>query len=227
MGIVALGGLFLLLVLGSAKKAPASMDVEDKPLRPGEGDDALIKKVINRQMSALPGLLKSPLNEVTDAAWNKFIAWCRQGALATITPGYNLGYYLINPRQLADFGYMRNVRKVKWQGKDVYNGEWVPPNTEAKFLSDAALQYEVLQKILLNHAKAIGARYKQALNTTIASAAGDTGKPYEKLPITLSGLLGIAKSAGLGGLDKWLASPEDRKKFAQTTQAFVESNGIF
>lgn len=47
------------------------------------------------------------------------------------------------------------------------------------------------------------------------------------IPITLSGLFGVASVAGLEDMMEWLSSKSDRKKFPNTTAAFVRANGIF
>lgn len=47
------------------------------------------------------------------------------------------------------------------------------------------------------------------------------------IPITLSGLFGVASVAGLEDMMEWLGSKSDRKKFPNTTAAFMRANGIF
>lgn len=46
-------------------------------------------------------------------------------------------------------------------------------------------------------------------------------------PVTLSGLLGLLKSAGIDGAKSWLANPSDRTKFPHTTRTFLTTNGVF
>ena len=45
--------------------------------------------------------------------------------------------------------------------------------------------------------------------------------------LTLSGLLGVIQCAGLDGATSWLERSGDRKKFPHTTQAFLNTNGIY
>lgn len=49
----------------------------------------------------------------------------------------------------------------------------------------------------------------------------------ERVPLTLSGLLGVIQSAGLDGASGWLQSLLDRKRYPHTTQAFQRTNGVF
>lgn len=49
----------------------------------------------------------------------------------------------------------------------------------------------------------------------------------KEVPITESGMLGVIKSAGFDGAEKWLTNPDDRKKFRMTTDTFMRTNGIF
>lgn len=64
-------------------------------------------------------------------------------------------------------------------------------------------------------------------------AAENIGKPVmipdlpEPVAVTLSGLLGIASVAGLEDMASWLTSKADRRKFPNTTAAFMRTNGIF
>lgn len=45
--------------------------------------------------------------------------------------------------------------------------------------------------------------------------------------ITLSGVLGVIQCAGLEGAVGWLERPTDRKRYPHTTQAFLNTNGVF
>lgn len=58
----------------------------------------------------------------------------------------------------------------------------------------------------------------------VPTPEGGTSIPIE---VTLSGVLGVIQAAGLEGAASWLADPSDRRKFANTTRAFVRTNGVF
>lgn len=49
----------------------------------------------------------------------------------------------------------------------------------------------------------------------------------ESTCLTLSGLLGVIQCAGLEGAVGWLEQPGDRRRYPNTTQAFLNTNGIF
>jgi len=90
---------------------------------------------------------------------------------------------------------------------------------------------------------ASSAAQRAALNIDLADACeklregGDVGTqvgrllaiPGEAEPraVTLSGLLGVAQVAGLEGCISWLENRGDRKKYPNTTAAFVRCNGVF
>jgi hypothetical protein len=69
--------------------------------------------------------------------------------------------------------------------------------------------------------------------TASGDAARHIGRPIslpdapELVTITLSGLLGVASVAGLDDMPDWLAHKADRKKFPNTTAAFLRTNGVF
>jgi len=157
--------------------------------------------------------VKSPIEGVSDAAWGTFVAWGRQAKPSTITANYNLGAYLTNMRTLVDQGLAKNERQVDYNGRKVWQADWVPPHTLERFLADAELQYQVFRRQMVAHAKHILKTHRDQL-----------GKTIEGKTATLSGLLGASKQAGLGGLAKWLAN--DNRKSA-TTEAYLATTGLF
>jgi hypothetical protein len=53
------------------------------------------------------------------------------------------------------------------------------------------------------------------------------GRVLEGQPATLSGLMAVARYAGLGGLPGWAEQADERQHFTETTAAFRRCNGIF
>ena len=53
------------------------------------------------------------------------------------------------------------------------------------------------------------------------------GQKIEDQDATLSGLLAVAKKAGLGGLASWVKSAKERSTFKDTTESYQQLNGIF
>jgi len=49
----------------------------------------------------------------------------------------------------------------------------------------------------------------------------------ESLPMTLSGLLAVMRVAGTANATKWVDSPEERKRFPNTSKVFKLTNGCF
>jgi hypothetical protein len=49
----------------------------------------------------------------------------------------------------------------------------------------------------------------------------------EPVTITLSGVLGVIQAAGIDGAVGWLEDQKDRRRYPHTTQAFLNTNGVF
>jgi hypothetical protein len=60
-----------------------------------------------------------------------------------------------------------------------------------------------------------------------AHCASVLGTEIEGQTATLSGLLAVARCAGLGGLATWVTDAKERVKFSFTTQAYRRCNGLF
>lgn len=193
--------------------------------------DAMIESEVRRQIASATPYVTSPISGVSDAGWRAFVEWSKQGRGGTVTAAGNMGAFLLNARQLMDVGLMRGVRRVALSsGREVYDGEWMPPHSRDEFLSDPALQYEAFSKVMRNVAREILSRYRSQLGRPLRLKSDDPTLPvkdYELKPVTLSGLLGAAKQSGMYGLEHWIASPKDRDEFQRTTTAFIETNGMF
>lgn len=152
---------------------------------------------------------------VMDEYWTLYVKSVQTGGQTTITPTYNLGLFGLGMRILEDFGYAKNVKKVNYNGKLVWKGDFAGPYSLESFLADANLQYEVFLKMTANHFNYISKKHKGIMYFNQILVNGKQ--------ITYSGLLAVAKFAGLSGMDKWITG--DRKE--ATTKAFEKSNAIF
>jgi len=158
----------------------------------------------------------SPINEATDAQWSALVSALATGARGAVNADdKTLGRWRIDYRQLMSLGL---VERKGAQGAAGY--VWLKigntPVTERSFLDDEGAQYAVLERILLGHYHGI-----------IEEWQGQIGGTVDSKPISLSGLLGLARKAGISGMAGWLCKPEDRAKFTKTGEAFDRTNGIF
>ena len=167
------------------------------------------------------GNLRSPIAEASDEQWTRFVEALATGEEGKVNSNGTLGRWLIDYRQLRDLGIVTEVAK-RADGKG-YTGTWKRINgiesgdPEKEFLADEAAQYMALVQICLHH-------YAAVIEEWSGQIGGHLG---DRVPITLSGLLGVARKTGLSGLGSWLANESDRKKFTLTTECFNRCNGIF
>lgn len=194
------------------------LDAQGNPITPAPtpGVDAATQADIDRELdkerTKLPKKFPSPFKGVSDDAWTKYVMAQRVGKLNTVSPGFALGIWGMGMRVLQDLGYATNVKLAPTaDGRQVFKGDFVPPLTMDIFLSDAPRQYEAFRRMTERHAAYIQQKYAARL---------------ANIPdITLSGYLGVAKQAGLKGMDEWFTKPETRK--AATTAAFEKFNKMF
>src|SRR4029077_21246056 len=131
-----------------------------------------------------------------------------------ISPRGNLGIFQMSLPRLADLGLVTNLHKDRATGK--YSADWVAPLTREKFLGDPKLQYDTFVRSTVADRKAILARHGDKIGKVIARKVA-----------TLSGLLTVARQAGLSGLAVWLASGANKVKFPKTSSAYLRGNGVF
>lgn len=228
------GGIAVIALLASLFKSKPNHDGSVSPppqlpatslddLPPGDGEDdapipvdaqteADIKEEIKSEKAKLPKILPSPFTGIHDEQWTEYVKRQKTGRLNTITPSYMLGLFLMGMRILQDLGYAKNVKLTQREGKQVYMGDWAGPYSLNMYLGDAMLQYEAFHKMSILHGKHIASTYK--IPVTI-----------DGVQVTLSGLLGVAKRAGLAGLKKWVEEPATRKP--ETTAEMKRVNNIF
>jgi len=121
-------------------------------------------------------------------------------SLRTKTPDYRSDNYLGS--------YEHNRRRLRQLGID------------ESTLTSADGQYNALCKDI--------ADYLDKCQQLIANHVGDVIDVNGKqVPVTLSGLLALLKAAGPKGAEGWLARPEDRTSFKNTTECFLRCNSCF
>ena len=142
----------------------------------------------------------SPLAGVPDEGWRQFVALLARES-PTFSSSRHVGQYRQRRERLAEFG--------------------VDPQA---IHGSAAAQRQALDTDLVDahHHAAAGGILAEHLGRPIA-IPGHDGVAM----ITLSGVLGVIQCAGLDGAVGWLESPNDRKRYPHTTQAFLRTNGVF
>lgn len=202
---------------------PAPGSVPDAVTSPTPGVDsstqADIENELDKERTKLPKKFPSPFPRVSDDAWTKYVMGQRTGKLNTITAGFALGIWGLGMRVLQDLGLAKNVKLQPMsvitttgsETRQVFKGDFVPPLTQQRFLSDAPTQYEAFRRMTQAHAGYISKKY-----ANLIANAGD---------VSLSGLLALAKHAGLAGMDKWMSDPSTRKE--STSAQFKKFNGMF
>jgi len=163
-----------------------------------------------------PVVFQSPLDGVTDEAWTKFVKRSRSARPSTVSAKYQLGMFAMTARDLADAGFMTTAQKQDEDGHSVWMGEWAPGKSLDEFIASPQQQYDAFMALTKLHATVIG---KQKVSII--------GEEIEGQKATLSGLLAVAKKAGLGGLASWVKSAKERSTFKDTTERYQQLNGIF
>jgi hypothetical protein len=92
----------------------------------------------------------------------------------------------------------------------------ISPNS----LTDENQQYAALEKDIQDARE----RYRKLINDYVGDVVTVVGLPH---CVTMSGVLGLIKSAGAEGAKEWLTSESDRQKYPNTTKQFLLTNGLF
>lgn len=146
-----------------------------------------------------PVYTSSPIRGVPDAAWQAFC-----GALVRESPDFDgprhIGRYRHRKDRLAEIGF------------DPAAVAGAPHVQDDAFAADVADSFRHLLE-----------------SGTLDQVIGQSVPVPEvgKVPITLSGMLGLSSVAGLEGAIEWLQRPDDRTRYPHTTQAFLRCNGVF
>jgi len=171
---------------------------------------------LGKDVPAEPMKFVSPLSSVSDEAWTKYVKQSRTHRRDAVSDNFRLGTYQLSARDLADAGFMVSAKKVDEDGRSVWVGEWVPGKSLEDFLASTEQQYEAFVALSKMHAEAIAKRHADVIGSTTESQG-----------VTLSGLMAVARKAGLGGLASWLKSAKERSTFRATTERYEKLNGIF
>ena len=165
---------------------------------------------------AVEAVYPSLFKNVADTEWTSYVRRSRIARPSAVAPDGRLGCYALSPRELADAGWMLDAHKAQRDGRLSWEGTWAPGRSEAVFLADPSEQYEALVALSTLHARVIKRQHTEVF-----------GEALEGQPATLSGLLGVCRRAGLGGLRGWATDTAQRKRFPETTAAYARLNGIF
>jgi hypothetical protein len=157
----------------------------------------------------------SPIPEASDEQWARFVRLMQVGDTAAVTPSGQVGIFQTRLKRLQDLGLARDVRRINGPSGPRWTATFRPPLTLARLLGDPLLQYRIFVASMRRYRGEILAEHRGAIGTQI-----------EGKPATLSGLLAVAHHAG-PALASWLASANDRKRFAKTTAAYGRTTGVF
>lgn len=149
----------------------------------------------------------SPLPDVPVDKWLNFIqALSVQGFHEETSNG--LGRFAMRPRRLGDLHIMTNLRRAPdATGRQVWDGDFVPPLTREQFLANREKQRDTLVRSVLLH------------------ASEELGRDLKVLPkgVSRSGALAILHAGGPGALKTWNEKP----RFDHAANLFARANGIF
>lgn len=180
---------------------------------------ALTERARNAAAASPTAVYPSPFPSVPTPAWSAWVHAMRAGTKPdTITPGYFLGMFGLGMQRAVDLGLAENPRQIVRNGRKVWDADWLAPLQPGpqKFLSMPAFQYATFRRAVAADLAAIGSQMPQAVGTEI-----------DGVKATPSGLLAVAKLAGVHGLKAWLEDPAVRAKFPQSSALFHKVNGIF
>ena len=168
--------------------------------------------------------LESPIAGVPADKWQEFVKILGRGESGDRKS--RLGIFGLTPKRLSDLGVMTNIRSEKTadNAKTAFSGDFVGMS-ESDFLTSPSLQYEIFARSISDYAKVLPEMCGAAIGKQVSGQGA--GQNTKKSTVTLSGLLALAHLAGIGGVKSWLQKPEDRKKFTNTTNLFLETTGLF
>ena len=142
----------------------------------------------------------SPIAGISDDAWRKFVVLLSREA-PTYNSGRSVGQFRQRRERLTELG--------------------IDPNA---ILGSAQAQRAALDVDLADayHHATEGGLIARFVGRRVAVPGRD-----EPEVITLSGILGVIQCAGIDNAVGWLERQGDRKRYPNTTQAFLHTNGIY
>ncbi len=163
----------------------------------------------------------SPFPEASQEQWLSFVR-CVKGDKepGDITDNGQMGMFGANARRLGELGIMSDVRQITIDENDkpIYMGIFKPPiESLEQYLSKPRLQYKVFVTDMKDYQRKI----------TTGQLSSFIGSQADDKTVSLSGLLGLVKQAGLKGAKSWLTNPKDHSRFPHTTAMFNCTNGLF
>jgi hypothetical protein len=130
---------------------------------------------------------RSPLEGVSQEAWQRFVASLEVQAIGAVSNSGGLGSYDIRPRRLVELGYATALRSKRTPtSRQIQVCEFILPWTQARFLSDSIAQYVALSRSI--------SMYYQAL------VKGEIEKPRD---MSVAGALAVLHVGGRGALKSW------------------------
>ena len=156
---------------------------------------------------------------VSDDQWTTYVRRSRVARPGAVSPDNRMGAYGLTARELSDIGVMDEAHKsldADGGGKLAWRGEWAEGRCLDEFLRTPAQQYDALEALSKMHAAAILLRHRDSIGAT-----------FDGIPASLSGLMGVARRAGMGGFRKWVSDAKNRAAFPDTTACFARMNNIF
>lgn len=146
--------------------------------------------------------IPSPIECATDDQWSRFVAAMTVQGLGDVSESGGLGWFAMRPKRLEDLGVMTNLRRVRTAtGRHVFEGDFILPVTETRFLTSPVIQFNILVKSVASHLRAI---------------------PSLPDGVSLSGALALLHKS-TGGLRSWT----EGRLFDDTAILFTRANAIF
>lgn len=150
-------------------------------------------------------VLVSPLEGVSNRAWEHFVKILEVQPSNIISASGGLGAYGMRPQRLIELGYAQKMPPTRTaKGRQVQNCEFVLPWTQKRFCTDAVVQFNAFSKSNLMYYRAL--------------MSGELKKPKD---VSVSGALAILHRGGTGALRSW------PHLFTDTRALYERAKGIF